>query len=57
MQTIDIYDEVKNLWFDIAGDPEPVALDMFRMVMAKLFCKGNNKRKEAIDGIHEVGKQ
>lgn len=32
MDKVDIYDEVKNLWFDIAGDPEPVALDMLRMV-------------------------
>jgi len=26
--------EVEKLYFDIAGDPEPVALDMLRMVTA-----------------------
>lgn len=32
METVDAKAEFANLWFDIAGDPEPVALDMLRMV-------------------------
>lgn len=32
MEPVDIYEEVRGLWFDVAGDPEPVALDMLRMV-------------------------
>lgn len=32
METVDAKEEFKNLYFDIAGDPEPVALDMLRMV-------------------------
>lgn len=33
MEPVDIYEETAGLWFDIAGDPEPVALDMLRMVV------------------------
>ena len=33
MEPTDIYEETKGLWFDIAGDPEPVSLDMLRMVV------------------------
>ena len=33
MEPVDIYEETSGLWFDIAGDPEPVALDMLRMVV------------------------
>ena len=32
METVDAREEFKHLYFDIAGDPEPVALDMLRMV-------------------------
>ena len=32
METVDAQAEFAKLWFDIAGDPEPVALDMLRMV-------------------------
>ena len=32
METVDAAEEFKHLYFDIAGDPEPVALDMLRMV-------------------------
>ena len=32
METVDAASEFSHLWFDIAGDPEPVALDMLRMV-------------------------
>lgn len=32
MKTVDAKEEFKRLYFDIAGDPEPVALDMLRMV-------------------------
>ena len=32
MEPVDIQNEFKNLYFDIAGDPEPVALDMLLMV-------------------------
>ena len=32
MEPVDIHNEFKNLYFDIAGDPEPVALDMLLMV-------------------------
>lgn len=32
METVDAKEEFKRLYFDIAGDPEPVALDMLRMV-------------------------
>ena len=32
METVDAQAEFSRLWFDIAGDPEPVALDMLRMV-------------------------
>lgn len=32
METVDAKAEFAKLWFDIAGDPEPVALDMLRMV-------------------------
>ncbi len=32
METVDTKEEFKHLYFDIAGDPEPVALDMLRMV-------------------------
>lgn len=32
MQNIDVKAEFENLYFDIAGDPEPVALDMLLMV-------------------------
>ena len=32
METVDAKEEFKHLYFDIAGDPEPVALDMLRMV-------------------------
>ena len=32
MEPVDVYQEAKGLWFDVAGDPEPVALDMLRMV-------------------------
>ena len=35
MQKIDVDAEFKNLYFDIAGDPEPVALDMLLMVADK----------------------
>lgn len=31
METVDAKEEFKRLYFDIAGDPEPVALDMLRM--------------------------
>lgn len=32
METVDAQAEFEHLYFDIAGDPEPVALDMLRMV-------------------------
>lgn len=32
METVDAKEELSRLYFDIAGDPEPVALDMLRMV-------------------------
>lgn len=32
METVDVKTEFAKLYFDIAGDPEPVALDMLRMV-------------------------
>ena len=32
METVDAAEEFRHLYFDIAGDPEPVALDMLRMV-------------------------
>ncbi len=32
METVDAKEEFSRLWFDIAGDPEPVALNMLRMV-------------------------
>ena len=32
MEQVDLKKEFQNLYFDIAGDPEPVALDMLRMV-------------------------
>ncbi len=32
METVDAKEEFNHLYFDIAGDPEPVALDMLRMV-------------------------
>ena len=32
METVDVRAEFAKLYFDIAGDPEPVALDMLRMV-------------------------
>ena len=32
METVDAKAELDRLYFDIAGDPEPVALDMLRMV-------------------------
>ena len=32
MEPVDIQNEFKNLYFDISGDPEPVALDMLLMV-------------------------
>ncbi len=32
MEPVDIHEEFKNLYFDIAGDPEPVALDILLMV-------------------------
>ena len=35
MQKIDVDAEFKNLYFDIAGDPEPVALKMLLMVADK----------------------
>ncbi len=34
METVDAKAEFEKLYFDIAGDPEPVALDMLRMVAA-----------------------
>ena len=33
MEQVDAQAEFSRLWFDIAGDPEPVALDMLRMVV------------------------
>lgn len=35
MKSVDLQEEFKNLYFDIAGDPEPVALDMLLMVADK----------------------
>lgn len=35
MEVVDLQEEFKNLYFDIAGDPEPVALDMLLMVADK----------------------
>ena len=32
METVDAYEEFSHLYFDIAGDPEPVGLNMLRMV-------------------------
>ncbi|PKU90461.1 amidohydrolase family protein [Bifidobacterium pseudolongum subsp. globosum] len=32
MEPTDVYEEARGLWYDVAGDPEPVALDMLRMV-------------------------
>ena len=32
MEPIDIDANMKNLYFDIAGDPEPIALDMLLMI-------------------------
>ncbi len=34
METVDVQAEFEKLYFDIAGDPEPVQLDMLRMVAA-----------------------
>jgi predicted TIM-barrel fold metal-dependent hydrolase len=34
METVDVQAEFEKLYFDIAGDPEPVHLDMLRMVAA-----------------------
>ena len=34
-QKIDVDAEFKNIYFDIAGDPEPVALNMLLMVADK----------------------
>ncbi len=34
METADAKAELEKLYFDIAGDPESVALDMLRMVAA-----------------------
>jgi len=33
METVDAAAEVEKLYFDIAGDPEPVQLKMLRMVV------------------------
>ncbi len=35
MEKVDIQKEFQNLYFDIAGDPEPVALDMLLMVTSE----------------------
>ena len=35
MEEIDAKAEFEKLWFDIAGDPEPVALDMLLMAADK----------------------
>lgn len=35
MELVDAHAEFEKLWFDIAGDPEPVALDMLLMVADK----------------------
>ncbi len=35
MDVVNLQEEFKNLYFDIAGDPEPVALDMLLMVADK----------------------
>ena len=32
MEPVDVQEEFRHLYFDIAGDPEPVALNMLRMV-------------------------
>lgn len=32
MEAVDVNEELRNLYFDIAGDPEPVALDMLLMI-------------------------
>lgn len=34
METVDVKAEFEKLYFDIAGDPEPVQLKMLRMVTA-----------------------
>ncbi len=35
MEKVDVQKEFENLYFDIAGDPEPVALDMLLMVASE----------------------
>ena len=35
MEQVDAQTEFSQLWFDIAGDPEPVALDMLHMVASE----------------------
>ena len=35
MEQVDVQKEFQNLYFDIAGDPEPVALDMLLMVASE----------------------
>ncbi len=35
MEIVDVQKEFQNLYFDIAGDPEPVALDMLLMVASE----------------------
>ncbi len=32
MEVVDVQEELKNLYFDIAGDPEPIALDILLMI-------------------------
>ncbi len=32
MESVNVEDNIKNLYFDIAGDPEPIALDMLLMI-------------------------
>ena len=33
METVDVKKEIGNLYFDIAGDPEPIQLSMLRMIV------------------------
>lgn len=35
MEVVDVDANIKNLYFDIAGDPEPIALDMLMMITDK----------------------
>ena len=50
MEQVDVQKEFQNLYFDIAGDPEPVALDML------LFVAGEDKIVYGSDFPHSPAK-